>query len=542
MKNKFQKKLLFYLIGIILLAFGIGVLLCGLFAGNFFAMVKRNTMVDIYEKIEALYDEEDENGSIEPGSDNYDELLSLCEKNSVSVLILDSAGSSIYLYGNNYSLVNRLNNIIFSGNDDDVKIIEEEESYTLQIASLDDGQYIEIWGFLSNGSGFIARTSYSGIADTAKISMFFFLIISLIVFLFVTVFIFIVTRKYAKALAGILDFAQKTNEGDFDYEYEDRHKSKDELELLGENIHEMAQKLESTIRELKTSNINLQNELKDKITEEEARKKYVSDVSHELKTPVAIIASYAEGLKEGISSDPEDIAYYCDVIIDESEKMNTMIKRLATLNKLEQGSSEVIMERFNVIEVIDGFLNRMAPLLSEKKINLYFNNENVIYVWSDEFLFEEVLVNYINNAINHVDENKIIKIYAEPYADKVRITVYNSGENIAEEETDKIWGKFYKIDTARTREYGGSGLGLSIVKAIADSLEQKCGIYNMSEGVAFWIDLEYARGGSTPDENQDPDKKEKAEKFNITELPLWKKVSGVVNRTRDKSENGGDKQ
>lgn len=539
MKNKFQKKLLFYLIGIILLAFGIGVLICVLFAGSFFAMVKRNTMVDIYEKIEELYDE-NENGSIEPGSDNYDELLSLCEKNSVAVLILDSSGSSTYLYGNNYSLVTRLNNIIFSGNED-VKIIEEEDAYTLQIASLDDGQYIEIWGFLSNGSGFIARTSYSGIADTAKISMMFFLIVSLIIFLFVAFFIFLVIRKYAKTLAGMLDYAQKANEGDFDYEYEERHRSRDELELLGENIHEMSLKLQSTIRELKTSNINLQNELKDKITEEEARKKYVSDVSHELKTPVAIIASYAEGLKEGISSDPEDIAYYCDVIIDESEKMNTMIKRLATLNKLEQGSSEVIMERFNVIEVIDGFLNRIAPILNEKEINVYFNNENVIYVWSDEFLFEEALMNYINNAINHVDENKIIKIYAEPYADKVRITVYNSGKNIAEEETDKIWGKFYKIDTARTREYGGSGLGLSIVKAIADSLEQKCGIYNLSGGVAFWIDLEYARGGSgMSGEDQDPDKKEKTEKFNITELPLWRKVTGVV-KNRGNSEDGSDK-
>ena len=536
-KSKFQKKLLIYLLCIILIAFLIGVLLCACFAGNFFAMMKRNTMVDIYEKIEELYDEEDEN-FLEPGSDNYDELLSLCEKNSVSILILDSSGNSTYLYGNNYSLITRLNNIIFSGNDD-AEIIEEDDSYTLQVASLEDGQYIEIWGFLSNGNGFIARTSYSGIADTVKISMFFFLIISLIIFLFVGIFNFLVVRKYAKTLVGILDFAQKTNEGDFEFEYEEIKHKKDELDLLGENIHAMAQKLQSTIRELRTSNINLQNELKDKMTEEEARKKYVSDVSHELKTPVAIIASYAEGLKEGVSSDPEDVAYYCDVIIDESEKMNVMIKKLATLNKLEQGSSEVIMERFNVIEVIDGLLNRMAPIISENEINLYFNNENVIYVWSDEFLFEEALINYINNAMNHVDENKIIKIYAEPYAQRVRITVYNSGKNIAEEEIDKIWGKFYKIDTARTREYGGSGLGLSIVKAIADSLEQKCGVYNMADGVAFWIDLEYASGRSA--ESGEDEEKEKTEKFNITEFPLWKRVRGDSKKSKGEEEDASDK-
>lgn len=528
-KNKFQKKLLLYLLGIILLSFGVGALICSLFASTFFAQVKKSTMVDIYEKIEELYGDD---GSFEPGSDSYDELLSLCEKNSVSILIVDTAGSSVYLYGNNYSLVTRLNNIIFSGNDD-VNIIEEADNYTLQVAEVDDAEYIEIWGFLNNGSSFIARTSFSGMAGALRISMLFFLLVALLIFIIVAVFIFIVIRKYAKTLANMLDFAQKTNEGDFEYSYEDKHRSKDELEMLGENIHEMAQKLQDTIRELKTTNINLQNELKSKIAEEEARKKYVSDVSHELKTPIAIISSYAEGLKEGISTDPEDIAYYCDVIIDESEHMNVMIKKLSTLNKLEQGRSEVIMERFDVIEVIDGFLNRMAPILSEKEIKLYFNNTNVIYVWSDEFLFEEVLMNYLNNAMNHVDENKIIKIYAEPYANRVRITVYNSGENIADEETDKIWGKFYKIDSARTRQYGGSGLGLSIVKAIADSLEQKCGVYNLEGGVAFWIDLEYASRGVREQEVMDPEKIEKVEKFNITELQLWKKASRKVKGSQE---------
>ena len=273
------------------------------------------------------------------------------------------------------------------------------------------------------------------------------------------------------------------------------------------------------IAELKSSNLNLENELKAKTQLEQQRKKYLSDVSHELKTPIALISGYAEGLKEGISDDPEDRAYYCDVIIDEAEKMNILIKRLSALNQLEQGTSAVSLERFDVIAVINGFLNTMSMIIAEKNVDIFFDNSYSEYVWSDEFLFEEAFMNYFNNALHHVDEKRVIRINVEKKENnKVRITIFNTGVNIPEDDLNKIWEEFYKVDQARTREYGGSGLGLSIVKAIADSLNQQCGVDNHPEGVSFWIELESA--ARTANEAEEPQKPEK-KRIKLSDIPIW---------------------
>ena len=191
------------------------------------------------------------------------------------------------------------------------------------------------------------------------------------------------------------------------------------------------------------------------------------------------------------------------------------------------------LERFNVIEVIDGFLKNMSVIIEERNANVFFDNTSVAYVWSDEFLFEEVLVNYFNNALNHMDENHDIRITVEKVGENIRVTVFNTGQNIPEEELPKIWDKFYKVDKARTREYGGSGLGLSIVKAIADSLNKECGVYNTSDGVAFYIDLESAGEITTM---QDQERSEKHGRLKLTEL------SGKMSAVRKGTKHGTDQQ
>jgi len=534
MKHPFRSKTYLSVVTVVLLSFLVGLLLCFLFATRFFANIKQRSMIEVYEKVTALYDDED--SAI---SENTRPISTLCEENTISIMIMEPSGVIDYAYGNINILMSRLNDIIFS-EDSLTTIIRENDQYTLQTVANERGgnTYIEIWGFLSNGNAFIARSSYAGISNQVRISMVYFCIVTALVFIFMAFAIFIITKSYSDSIYRVLAYAQKANEGDYGATYENKRKN-DEIGMIGENISEMSAKLEKTISELKTTNLRLENELKDKIALEEARKKYMSDVSHELKTPIALISGYAEGLKEGISTDPEDIAYYCDVIIDESEKMNLMIKKLATLNQLEQGRSEVSLERFNVVEAIDGFLNTMSIVIEEKNIQIFFNNNDVIYVWSDEFLFEEVLMNYFNNAVNHLDENRIIRINAEHHDENnVRVTVYNSGSGIDESEMDQIWGKFYKIDKARTREYGGSGLGLSIVKAVAESLGRECGVYNMEGGVAFWIDLEAAYyrkddGGQVP--------VEKKVRHKITDLPIWKTTVGAISGKRKKDGNGTDK-
>ena len=524
MKYSIRKKSAVFIVLLIILAFALGLAFCAIFASQYYTEVTRSDMCTAYSLIKQMYLEDDQEQSyfgIVPKK-YYLELTEICEKNGFSMLVVSPSGLTAFSYGNSSILYERLTNLIFSNVSDVASVLENGEDYTIQTVRGDDGtiQYVEMWGFLYDGCSFIYRCSYSGLQNNITVSMTFYLLLSSMIFVIFAVIILIMLRSFTNPLKRLAEVAVKVNEGEFDTRYESKRKRQDEIGVLSENVYEMAHKLERTISALKSSNLNLQNELKAKEKMEEARKKYMSDVSHELKTPIALISGYAEGLKEGIFDSPQDRDYYCDVIIDEAEKMNTMVKKLSTLNQLEQGQSAVTLVRFNVIEVIDGFLKNMSMIIEEQGANVYFNNTDVAYVWSDEFLFEEALMNYFNNALNHMDEKKVIRINVEKMGENIRVTVFNTGDQIPEEELDKLWGKFYKVDKARTREYGGQGLGLSIVKAIADSLNKECGVYNLPDGVAFYIELESA--GEISQGASVNEKPEKHSRLKLREIPVWK--------------------
>ena len=262
-----------------------------------------------------------------------------------------------------------------------------------------------------------------------------------------------------------------------------------EIDLLGNHMNQLSEVLERTISELKSANVELTRDIERKTKIDEMRKEFLSNVSHELKTPLALIQGYAEGLQECINDDEESRNWYCEVIIDEAGKMNRMVKKLLTLNQLEFGNDQVVMERFNITELIRGITSASGILLDQKGIALDIQGLDDFYVWGDEFKVEEVITNYLSNAINHCEGEKKIRIFCTRREDVLRISVFNTGKPIPEEDIGQIWDKFYKVDKARTREYGGSGIGLSIVKAIMDSFHQECGVMNHEDGVEFWMEL-----------------------------------------------------
>ena len=222
------------------------------------------------------------------------------------------------------------------------------------------------------------------------------------------------------------------------------------------------------------------------------RREFLSNVSHELKTPIALIQGYAEGLREGINDDAESREFYCDVIIDEAAKMNIMVRKLLTLNQLESGSEVVSMERFDITALIRNYISSSDILLKERDISVRMEDYEAIYVWGDEFKVEEVFMNYFTNAIHYAQGENIIDVKLRSTDQQVRISVFNTGAPIPQDSIGHIWEKFYKVDKARTREYGGSGIGLSIVKAIVESMNQKYGVVNYENGVEFWFTLDIA--------------------------------------------------
>lgn len=359
--------------------------------------------------------------------------------------------------------------------------------------------FLEMWGLFENGSFFMLRSSVESIQESVAIANRFLAYVGIVAAIASGLVIWYVSRKVTEPIMELTDISQRMIHLDFDAKYSG--KSRTEVALLGENINQLSAALEKTISELKTANNELLKDIEHKNKIDEMRKEFLSNVSHELKTPIALIQGYAEGLKEGINEDAESREFYCDVIMDEAGKMNTMVKKLLTLNELEFGNDNVTMERFDIMALLRNYMQSAQILTSQNGIIVSLPESGPVYVWADEFKTEEVFANYFTNAVNHAAGEKRIEVKLEKGLKTVRISVFNTGEPIPEESLSQIWDKFYKVDKARTREYGGSGVGLSIVKAIMNSMNQKFGVKNCDSGVEFWFELETADAGGEKKED-----------------------------------------
>jgi signal transduction histidine kinase len=348
-------------------------------------------------------------------------------------------------------------------------------------------EYLEMIGSLDRGDYFIMRTPLESIRDSVMLANHFYIGIGAVMIIISALIIYLFSRKVTKPVMELAEISKRMTALDFDAKFES--KEENEIGVLGEHMNQLSNTLEKTISELKTANNELRRDIEQKEKNEEMRKEFLANVSHELKTPLALIQGYAEGLKDGISDDPESREYYLEVIMDETKKLNTMVKKLLTLNEMESGQETITMERFNVAEVVEGIAQSYSLIIGQKEGKLRLKVQNPLYVWGDELKIEEVLSNYISNACNHLDGARIIEIKAEQKGEQVRISVFNTGKQIPEEDIKRIWDKFYKVDKAHTREYGGSGIGLSIVKAIMESLNGRYGVNNYENGVEFWIEL-----------------------------------------------------
>lgn len=353
-----------------------------------------------------------------------------------------------------------------------------------------NGEFLVLTGNLDDGNTIMIRTAVNSIKDSADVSNKFLLIaglISIIISFFIAI---VLTSRITKPVMELTDISRKMTGLDFNARYKPR-KHSNEIDDLGVHMNKMADKLEETIKELKQANTDLQHDIDIREKSESMRKDFLSNVSHELKTPIALIQGYAEGLEDGVSSNPDDMKYYCDVIMDEAKKMNHMVHQMLDLNQLEFGQKNVEMDHFDLVPIIDGLLRNSQILIDQNGIAVEFNIKGPVNVWADEFFTEQAINNYLTNAIHYALYDKKIIIYITGAENNgVRVNVFNTGDHIPDESIPHLWEKFYKVDKARTREYGGSGIGLSFVKAVMDSFHRKCGVENVPGGVNFWLELD----------------------------------------------------
>lgn len=343
---------------------------------------------------------------------------------------------------------------------------------------------------LQNGDILILTTPLTAIQVNAAIANRFFLYTGLLTLVIGGIVAFLFARRFTRPIVEMNAIAQHMACLDFSKKYQ--VSSDDELGELGKSLNSLSDQLHKSITELQDANVRLQAEVEQERRIDEMRREFISNVSHELKTPLSLIQGYAEGLRVDVVEDEADRRYYCEVIMDEAAKMDKLVRDLLELAQMESGSFTLEKQPFDTSLLLDQVLAKYERLFSEKGIQPRVSKADAQWAFADSIRAEQVLVNYLNNALNHIDQARILEVSMLEQAGKVHVAVFNSGPSIPAEALDKIFTSFYKVDKARTRTYGGTGLGLSVVRAIQEMDHNSYGVVNRENGVEFWFEMDAA--------------------------------------------------
>ncbi len=489
MKTSINKKLFYTFACLIIFIICFIWILNTLILDKYYISEKQSSLISIYNTINTYYA-----GSTNLKEDLEYKLGKLDAIQNVDIVIKNGSDLTIYTTSKDFSRnkmyllrnksliefnAEKINEISKSGKNYDINIISDSNVGT---------EFINLFGRLNNGFLILIRTPVESITESVKISNRFLIFIGIISILISSIAVLLISRHFTKPLTELNVIANNMANLDFSKKY--KITTRDEIGNLGESINCLSNNLEKTIKDLKAANIELEKDIEETSKISEMRSKFVSDVSHELKTPIALIQGYAEGLLDNVASSDEDRKYYASVILDEANKMSTLTKDLLDLSKLEYGQNELQIETFDITEMIKTFLKKNEPLFLEKDIKPVFECNKEFLVTGDVFRIEQVLTNYVTNALKNVDDKKQIHISIVESKKYVRIIVFNSGAQISDEDKLRIWNRFYKVDTSRNRANGGTGLGLSVVKAIMSQHHTSCGVENTPDGVEFYFELE----------------------------------------------------
>ncbi len=453
---------------------------------------KKETSLEAFEYIKANYKDELSEGV-------QKELGKISLSNNFDILIMNGEEEK---YSSKENFLNNFDDIKEVGYDVGYSIFAKGDilfsTPDITISREQDRQYglhfIMLSGNISKSVKVYIRMPVTPIQDSVHISNQFLLILGFATMIIGGIAISVITERFTKPIEELNGIANGMANLDFSKKYRIQD-NEDEINELGRSINTLSDKLEDTIYQLKLNNMELEKDIEQRSKIDEMRKQFISDVSHELKTPIALIQGYAEGLVENVIQDEESKKFYSEVILDEANKMDKLVKRLLELMKLEYEDRKFNDRVFDLSEVINEVIKNSKVILEEKKINVEFKNSEPINVYADDFYIEQVITNYFTNAIKNIDTIKgktLIKINVKnsKTPGKLRVSVFNTGHNIADEDLNRIWTRFYKVDSSRNRSNGGTGIGLALVKAIMNKYNSNYGVVNKVDGVEFYFEID----------------------------------------------------
>jgi signal transduction histidine kinase len=334
-----------------------------------------------------------------------------------------------------------------------------------------------------------AISSLQPVGEAVSVIRDLYLYFSAFALLLILLLAYIFSNMISKPLVRINRTAMKMAGLDFTVQCDET--SRDEIGSLAHTLNFLSANLQRALNELQSANDQLTLDIEKERQLEKMRKEFVAGVSHELKTPISLIMGYAEGLKENLA-DGTDKERYLHVISDETQKMGTLVSDMLDLSQLESGRFSLKMGEFSLNELLEYIVRKFSTCFSEKHLKVEFVlPEKPIYVYADEFRIEQVVNNFLNNAIRHTPEYGRIGIKAAGTGPAARVEIENEGPCIEESELENIWQKFYKIDKSRNRDESGNGtgLGLAIVRNILLLHDAKHGVENTRTGVRFFFEL-----------------------------------------------------
>lgn len=436
-------------------------------------------------------------------SDDFrEQLSSLATKYNITVEIIDAAGRVVWAtiydpYRYNSAGLPLLNS--------DVLLQFKHNLTTLEREMRDDGSYFEVRGGRSHDIQYLVFglptemgqtvevfAQKNVIESNALLANNLFGAITVIMLLSSIVIAAWYANKFTRPLVAMNQVTRGMAQMDFSRKC--TVKGKDELSELARSINALSDSLDETLLDLQQKNRQLEADIEKERRTEQIRKEFISNVSHELKTPIAIIQGYAEGLQLGVAQEPEQASEYCGIIMDETKRMNRMVLELLELSRYEAGAYQLREEPFSIRALAGDFLNTRRLLFAESGITVETDIPEAYHGFGDVEKLTTVLNNYVVNAVSHAEgEKRILIDCVETENGRYRVRVFNTGEPIEQDELEKIWISFHRADKSRKRGAEQRyGLGLSIVRALQGLHGCGYGCENRADGVRFWFEIKQA--------------------------------------------------
>lgn len=463
------RKKIFIFVGLfILLNIIINLIVVKVSINDIYISFEKRELKKEYSLIKEAYD--DENKLID--------LLYNANNNGIKIKILDSNYNVIYTIFNDKmsSMFTNLDLMMLSElGPNQSKIITlknyERSGYDLHLVGRIDNNYV------------ILSASIKSIKKDAKTTTIILIITSVFTLIILTIISYFISKIFSKKINEIKEVTEDISNLKFDKKIEVN--TNDELGDLFDNVNKMSIKLEESINKLEDANVKLKNDLMEKEKQEEARKKLIANISHEFKTPLTIISGYSQLMLEDVKG-PEN-KKNMKLIISESERLSDLVHEFLELSRLESGNINLNKVDVNVKELIDNELDKLGMKIKEKKIKVETKFIGNQIIKADKKQFAKVIENILTNAIKFVKNDNVIKIKTYNKDNYFYYEVYNSGDNIKDSDLENIFNSYYKDKSTRNTE--GTGLGLTIVKAIVDLHNGICTVKNVKDGVKFIISI-----------------------------------------------------